>query len=531
MTKKRLVSGMLALIMTVAVGLTGCHSKDNSSSAESNAVSDISSETENIDSTELTSSNNSEISEVVDSSKQATTTSSKVEAAKPNGTSSTSKLDEVEKYTTDNLPKVNMNKFVLRVGTTSKSLFTNGKNSKNPSAGEKARWKYVDEIEARFNCTIQPVYYDSTKAAEKFTALILSGASNSVPHVIMASAWECGNFMAGKLLNSYDKLKYVDLTAPWWNKSVTEASTINGKTYLAMTEFNNYSLNTWLMAYNKKIAKEIGLTESAMEKLVNEKKWTWDAFTQYSQKALKDLNGDGKYDKNDRWGYCAPRTDFIYAMLETAGANIVDKVNGKMVYGLNNDKAISAMEKLNTILTPNAKLRYPEENNAVQMSVFAQGKTLFYAYRPDELTEIIREKGDMGLIPMPIGPGQTDYRGLIDHNVPCAMIPNCNKELEKTSVILEALAFQAYKALPTNVQNKVDLCFDEGDNLSVNTLTAAFDRATISIHEFNNTSNFVKTTIQPILNACATPQEDISGVVASIKNPSQKVIDSFYGQK
>lgn len=50
MTKKRLVSGMLALIMTVAVGLTGCHSKDNSSSAESNAVSDISSETENIDS-------------------------------------------------------------------------------------------------------------------------------------------------------------------------------------------------------------------------------------------------------------------------------------------------------------------------------------------------------------------------------------------------------------------------------------------------------------------------------------------------
>ena len=165
------------------------------------------------------------------------------------------------------------------------------------------------------------------------------------------------------------------------------------------------------------------------------------------------------------------------------------------------------------------------------MSVFAQGKTLFYAYRPDELTEIIREKGDMGLIPMPIGPGQTDYRGLIDHNVPCAMIPNCNKELEKTSVILEALAFQAYKALPTNVQNKVDLCFDEGDTLSVNTLTAAFDRATISIHEFNNTSNFVKTTIQPILNACATPQEDISGVVASIKNPSQKVIDSFYGQK
>ena len=81
-------------------------------------------------------------------------------------------MDEVEKYTTDNLPKVNMNKFVLRVGTTSKSLFTNGKNSKNPSAGEKARWKYVDEIEARFNCTIQPVYYDSTTAAEKFTCLL-----------------------------------------------------------------------------------------------------------------------------------------------------------------------------------------------------------------------------------------------------------------------------------------------------------------------------------------------------------------------
>ena len=533
MIKRRVTAAVLAFVLTCALAFTGCGKTENDTSSAQNTTSDAASETGDVDvsSEEVTESEPddeatpSEDAPATDTSSKAQTTTTKP------STSSQSKLEEVKKYTSDNLPKTDMKKFVLRVGTRSKSLLTNGKNEKNPSADQKARWKYIDEIEERFNCTIQPVYYDAGKASEKYTALILSGASNSVPHVILASSWECGNFMAGKLLTSYDKLKYVDLTAPWWNKSVTEASTVNGKTYLAMSELSDMSLNSWAMGYNKKIAKEIGLTDDVMAKLVNEKKWNWDTFSQYCQKALKDLNGDGKYDKNDRWGFAAPRTDFIYAMLETAGVNIVDKSNNKMVYGLNNDKAITAMEKLNTILTPNAQLRYPEENNTAQMAVFGEGKTLFGAYHTASLTDTIRKNGDMGLIPMPLGPGETEYRGLIDHNTACAMIPTCNKELEKTSIILEALAFQAYKALATSAQNKIDLCFDENDTLSANTLKAVYDRATISIHEFNNTTNFIKTTITPVLNACITPQEDISGVVASIKPASQKVIDSFYGQK
>lgn len=459
------------------------------------------------------------------------TTPSKATTAQPTAkptTGSTGVIDIIDKYTTDNLPKKDLNKFVLKVATTDKQLIKNLGDDK-PGSIPLKRYDVLAEIEKRFNCTVQPVYYEYGKTAERYSAMILSGASASVPHVILTTTWEAGNLIGANLLTTFDQLKYVDTKAPWWNESMATAGKVKGKNYLMTNELCRVSTRAWGVAYNKAIAKEIGLTEATLSSLVKNKQWTWDKFEEYAKKAVKDLNGDGKFDDKDRWGFSSPRTDFIYAMMAAADIDYIETVGGKLTYGLGSDKAITALEKLNQI-TSGGSIRYPVENNTDQHNAFPDGKTLFFVYTYGGMLNNIRENGDMGLLPMPLGPGVTEYRSLVDHNSPVVMIPKTNKNLEQTGLLLEAMAFAYWKNLPWMVDEYTDLYLDEGDALSAATLTAMFDRAVITPSQYMDTAAFLKACKVPILDAMSTPNEDISGVVASIKNASQAVIDSFFGQ-
>ena len=234
-------------------------------------------------------------------------------------------------------------------------------------------------------------------------------------------------------------------------------------------------------------------------------------------------------DENDQWGFSSPRTDFSYAMMASAGIGFYFMENGKMTYALNNEKAITALDRLNKIITTD-RIRFPVENNDAQNTAFGNGNTLFYFYKSGNLMSIVREYGDMGILPMPIGPGRSGYVSLGDHNSSVIMIPSTNKDLKATSLLLEALAFANWKLLPEYVENYEALYLDPGDTLSSSVIYNNYAYQTIEPWQFNQTSNYNKTVNAPILAAIATANEDISGVVASIRNAAQSLIDQFFGQ-
>ena len=537
MSNRRLLTAFAAVCLSASLALAGCSGSPAGSSPESGSsqpaaqgtgTSTAPSGEASATSGETAPTQGNETQAPGESEAPVKTSPATTKATSGGDKPGDSVLEQTDKYASDNLPKKDMNKFVLRVGTTDKTLLKNLTDEKD-GAVNSLRYEKLAEIEKRFNCTIQPVLYEYGKAAERFSALILSGASGSVPHVLLSSAWEAGNLMAGNLLQDFGQLKHVDADAPWWNQSMAEASRIGGKTYLMLSELTRPSTRSWGVMYNKKIAKEIGLDEATLTTLVNNKQWTWDKFIEYAKKAVKDTNGDGKFTEKDRWGFASPRTDLTYALMAAGGADFIVNSGGKMTYGLNNDHAITVLEKMNAIVTKEG-IRFPTENNTAQRQAAEDEQVLFYLYTYTGMMDMIEDLGDHGLLPMPIGPGQKDYYGLVDHNVEVITIPKTNKDLENTGILLEALSFADWKLLPDIVEEYTYTVFDEDDKLSPAVLSNIFDQAVVNPALYNDTTAFITACKRPILDAVATANSDISGTVAAIRNSTQAANDDFFNQ-
>ena len=540
MKKMQFLTALMAIVMAAGLLFGGCQ-KDPVTESSEMADSDVSASAGDLSEEDSEDQAESEEQSEEDSDANATTpdegskdsgsTTKKTTAA----TKQTGVISEVDKFSTDGLKTVDMKGYTMKIAVTSKSLIKNlrKKDDKDYEVSEATQLRYtaLDKVEKRFNCTVTPVYYEPGKLSETYSQAIMVQATNSVPQVLLGSMWEAGNMMSAKLLNDFSQLKNVDLSKPWWNKAMTEGSKIGGKTYLALSNITEPDVRSWYIAYNKKIAKEIGLTDKVLSDMVKNKTWNVDSFVSWSKKAVKDKNGDGKFTEKDQWGFAAPRTDFIYAMMASGGASFVDvDGSGKRVYGLNNDNAISVLETINRILCTDG-IRYPVENNQDQMAAGRDGKVLFWAYQAHAILSDIREQGDIGILPMPIGGNRKDYEALVDHNCSVVMIPSTTKDLDKVSTILEAMAFAYWKLIPDRLDLYKELYLEEGDTLSLSVMDGVFDRMSCYAWEFDNTTAFLKSTVQPILNICITANGDVSGTVAAIKNPSQSTINMFYGQK
>lgn len=543
MKKKQLLTALLAVVMAAGLLFGGCQ-KDPATESSEGAESTAS--TTAADSADSEEPDSTDQSAEEDSSAEDSGATTPAEESKDSGKNTTKRtttastkqtgvVAEVDKYDTDGLKTVDMKGYTLKIATTSKSMIKNmrkkGDDKYEVDEVTQLRFDALAKVEKRFNCTVTPVYYEPGKLSQTYSQAIMVSATNSVPQVILGSLWEAGNMMSAKLLTDFGQLKNVDMSKPWWNKAMAEGSKINGKVYLGLSNITEPDTRSWYIAYNKKIAKSIGLTDKVLADMIKNKTWTVDNFIAWSKKAVKDKNGDGKFTEKDQWGFAAPGTDFIYAMMASGGASFVDvDKSGKRVYGLNNDNAISVLEKINKIMCTEG-IRYPVANNKDQMAAGVDGKVLFWGYQANKLLADIREYGDIGILPMPIGGNRKDYEALVDHNCPAAMIPSTTKDLDKVGTLLEAMSFAYWKLIPERLNLYTELYLEEGDTLSLSVVDGMFDRMNCYAWEFDNTSAFLKSTVQPILDACTKANADISGTVAAIKNPSQATINNFYGQK
>lgn len=543
MKKKQLLTALLAVVMAAGLLFGGCQKDPATESSEAAESTASTTAADSVDSGEPDSADQSAEEDSSAEDSGAATTAEESKNSGKNTTKRTSAstkqtgvVAEVDKYDTDGLKTVDMKGYTLKIALTSKSLIKNmrkkgDKDYTEPNEVTQLRYNALEKVEKRFNCTVTPVYYEPGKLSQTYSQAIMVSATNSVPQVILGSMWEAGNMMSAKLLTDFGQLKNVDMSKPWWNKAMAEGSKIGGKVYLGLSNITEPDVRSWYIAYNKKIAKSIGLTDAVLSDMVKNKTWTVDNFIAWSKKAVKDKNGDGKFTEKDQWGFAAPGTDFIYAMMASGGASFVDvDKSGKRIYGLNNDNAISVLEKINKIMCTEG-IRYPVANNKDQMAAGTDGKVLFWGYQAHSILSSIREEGDIGILPMPIGGNRKDYEALVDHNCAVSMIPSTTKDLDKVGTLLEAMSFAYWKLIPERLELYKELYLEEGDTLSLSVVDGVFDRMNCYAWEFDNTSAFLKSTVQPILTACTKANADISGIVAAIKNPSQATINNFYGQK
>lgn len=300
----------------------------------------------------------------------------------------------------------------------------------------------VKWVEQTYNVNIEVRKHSE----EEFSTAVMAG--DKYADIIIAPTWELGRHINGKRLADLNAVTNLNLDNPYWKEyNTSNLLTYDNRTYGAAAPFANQGDEVWVIVFNKSMVEELGL-ENPYE-LVNNKQWTFDKMLEMQQAAKRDLNGDGVMDSNDRYGLATGHDwDIAVALYLASGNKIIEVAkDGTMKYAVNTPKAYETIEMIKR-MTKQGDTFFPKnegEDMDAYVKAFVDGKALFLAYsRGRGVIDLIYEmESDFGFLPIPMGNNTSDYLSWVSHDAPSMAVPVTNKELDKTGLVLEALAWKS----------------------------------------------------------------------------------------
>lgn len=250
------------------------------------------------------------------------------------------------------------------------------------------------------------------------------------------------------------KLKYCHTDEPWYATDVNKQFTIAGTQFFAYSdECINMFEQASCVLYNKKILVENKLTDPY--DYVKAGTWTYDVFFEQAKSAIFDTDGDGKIDDNDVMGIVSPADMFYPTVWVSSGLNTIDKGDDDIpVFTANSkEKFFDICQKtLDYVKTEGGLFdSYHDKSQTVPDSdqhgvitegIFENNHALFCVGLIGQIHLYNDMEADFGIVPAPkLEESQEKYlTRVLDGWIHC--VPKSNKELDRTSVIMEALAVE-----------------------------------------------------------------------------------------
>lgn len=264
----------------------------------------------------------------------------------------------------------------------------------------------VKSFEKKYGCTVKTDKF--TFGEEYMTAVRNSVASGKPYDISFIHGSEFYNAIASNVyqplnnnLTTADLLKESTLKGIDLNKSV-ECSW-NGKIY----GVTNYSgVNPLMIFYNKKKFSQAGLEDP--RELYNAGKWTWDKFIQLGLQVTDTSKST----------YFGQANFYNTSVAATYGGATIDWSSGTPVANLNNESLIQGYKLVQSLVrgaNQVIKLRGGED----QLEDFCNGNSFVYLEESDRyitimnkmstLTAFAKKKANLGIVPLPLGGGNTHY--------------------------------------------------------------------------------------------------------------------------
>ena len=245
--------------------------------------------------------------------------------------------------------------------------------------------------------------------------------------------------LSGQLILDWGDIPYVDLTKPYWNSSILEQLSIGGVTPFAASDLLIADPN--VIFFNNDIATDLNL--DSLYDTVFEGRWTLDKMIELSDLAVRDLNGDGKMAAKDQYGVCGnlgwPMISFMYG----CGQFIAEFVDGVPQVALQNENAVTMMEKLYKLFCEGDRALVNSSINDRYIP-FETYSALFYFLSLSSMEQYRQTEVDYGIIPFPkLDENQQDYISLNWTGLQC--IPSSCENREMTGMVAELLASESKK--------------------------------------------------------------------------------------
>jgi len=361
----------------------------------------------------------------------------------------------------DNLPDVDMDGFELSflnhdIAGWEWSNTRISMEEQNGEALNDAFYHRTQGITERFNCKIR--IEEEPKPHEQIVQNVMAGDAafdvytvldDRLPRVMM----QC---------TSWDAVPYLDLEKPWWNPDATGMFNIAGvQAALAGSVTLSPVSRAVCMVFNKDIYATLNTGED-LYALVQEGKWTFDAFQSMSKLVYADLDGDSFYDESDRYllNYGRGFKGYIMSFLVGGGIELTEAgPDDAAVFTLHkNEKAINYFQKLLDAMEDDSYqcISTVTAGSFQPSNFFSDGHALFTMGVPHDIIKLRDMNDEIGILPIPkMDENQKQYYAPSYGNVVFVLPSTVTKDrAENIGILMEAMAYDGYyDVLPVYKEN------------------------------------------------------------------------------
>lgn len=310
-------------------------------------------------------------------------------------------------------------------------------------------------IEERLGVKIVHDIIDGLNVVDPVRRAVMS--QEHIYDIVMPSITDAAMLAQENVLVPLAEMPYMDLSKPWYDQRCIKELEIGGNNYFFFSDITIRHLDAiWLYYFNKQLIDVYGLEDPY--ELVESGKWTMDKMTEMIKVATID-DGDSKWTKNDKWGL-VDHDYVITASYVGAGERIAtaDK-DGEISLTMNNDRIHTVIEKI--VGLQDYWIRYsltakkyvsanpvgfePGDNYAELLNVFTSGNALFMGECMVAIEDMRQSDIEFGLVPSPkLDEEQDEYYSAVNYIAAVMAVPVTNSDLERTSIIIEALAAESH---------------------------------------------------------------------------------------
>lgn len=305
-------------------------------------------------------------------------------------------------------------------------------------------------VEERLNVKIVPIAGDPPVDAK---TAVTAGVDEY--HIVAGKQWQMmQQSTEGYYFNFYD-LDYIDLEQPWWAQKFIDAATIgkNRLYYLTGDATLTLLMNMGVLYVNNTLFENQYGPINDLYDLVLAGDWNYDVMQTYVSGVYVDVNGDGKKDEGDTYGYSSTTSSMLDYLV--GGADIrfseMDE-NGYPHLVLNNERSVKFTEMLYALMyeNPGTYSAPPtvEGENAI-VAKFSEDTLMFLPFRA-ETSSLLRDmESDYAILPFPkFDEAQENYSTAVHDSTTTLSIPITNiANREATCAFLEAFAAESYRTV------------------------------------------------------------------------------------
>ena len=299
--------------------------------------------------------------------------------------------------------------------------YTSGNNTAHDN------WiKRVKELEDKYDIDIVEKKWSATIDQE-----ILAGVKPAGQLYQVNANWATDYARKGYITDLNDAMKKtgIDMKADIYDTFGVQLSNYNNKQYaIAVEEGKMMSL----VAYNKNLTSQF----ADIEKLIDSKKWTWEAMTDIAKKVK------AKYP--DKWGISITQTFGVYGMVASNGSHLVSiGKDGTLGSNLKDKKVREALDQIYNWIHVDKVATVPESGASwdYMLKELMKGNVAF-ALHDSYCFSVLKEGmngDDYGIAYLPMGPSADQYYACKETNWPYVIPVTYADQADELLFIVDAL--------------------------------------------------------------------------------------------